>query len=45
MPAAESEFLDRQFRELLAEGGPEDRGGTAPTLAEAVERFRGWFAD
>jgi len=44
MPATESAALDRQFVELLAEGGTAERGGAAPTLAEAVERFRRSFA-
>lgn len=43
MPAAEADTLDRQFRELLAEGGPVERGGAAPTLAEAVRQFRRRF--
>lgn len=43
MGASEFAALDRQFVELLAEGGPDERGGAALTLAEAVERFRRSF--
>jgi hypothetical protein len=43
MRAAETEALDRQFLELLSEGGPAERGGSAPTLADAIDRFRRSF--
>ncbi|MFO0814434.1 MAG: hypothetical protein U0796_14525 [Gemmatales bacterium] len=43
MRATDAEALERQFVELLSEGGPAERGGAAPTLADAVERFRQSF--